>query len=291
MKKILFAIFISSICLGNLLTAEVVKIKSLDEMSLSSSALVLFDIDDTLIDSSTMLGSKAWRNYIREATKDDDSVNWHDLISLFIAQNHPYETVEPHADQKVAEFQNAGHIVCGFTSRERNRWYDMPYPNIDLLTWQQLNAVNIQFSHESLLNAFPQLADVPQYNRGSFFADIEPKGKFLHHMIKTTAVVPRMIVFVDDKLAQVESVEATLTEFGIDHVCYWYCAIEEKAKQFNPLIANIELYYLLLSQGNEYLSDSDAKTISQLHPEKDNNYYLEASKKLLTDLAKYQSDK
>ena len=88
---------------------------------------------------------------------------------------------------------------------------------------------------------------------------------------------PKKIIFIDDKLSQVESVADALAKLGIEHECYVYTATDEKGKAFNPLIANIQLYYFYQSEGNIILSDESALLIAKENPEKNAEYYLKAT--------------
>jgi hypothetical protein len=225
-----------------------------------------------------MLGSKAWRQYIVEATKKiDTSKNWHDIFSYALAQKHPLKTVETMTSSFVSELQEKGYVVCGFTSRERKLWYDMPKDGVDILTIKQLNSVNVDFNNKSLENVYPYLSWDSEYFNGVFFANIEPKGNYLLHLFANAPQFPEKIIFTDDKLSQVESVANALAKLGIKHECYSYSAIDEKGKSFNPLIANIQLYYFYQSNGNEIISDEKASLIAKENPEKDPEYYLRAT--------------
>lgn len=62
-------------------------IETLNDISLNqpSQTIFFFDIDDSLIDFPYMLGSKAWRKYVVEATKNvDTSQDWHDLFTYIL---------------------------------------------------------------------------------------------------------------------------------------------------------------------------------------------------------------
>lgn len=52
-------------------------------------------------------------------------------------------------------------------------------------------------------------------------------------------------------------------------------ATDEKAKMFDPLIANIQLYYYMSFE--IILTDEDAESIAESNPEKDANHYLRAA--------------
>lgn len=259
------------------IAANIYKIDSIDEISNSHpvKTLYLFDIDDTLFDSKYMLGTKAWRRYIVEATKEDYSRNWHDFFSLFVAQHFPMQTVESHTSAFVKGLQAKDYVVSGLTSRERNKWYETPAEDVDAMTVKQLLSVDIELENGSLKNIYPSLTENSEYYKGVFFANMEPKGNYLKKLLENASSLPEKVIFVDDKLSQVESVAAALEEMGIDHEVYWYCAIESRGVKFDPLIANIQLYYLWISGGKQLMSDDEAFGIAKEHPERDTNYYLQ----------------
>lgn len=261
---------------------RIVKIESLNQIADSEPAqtIYFFDIDDTLFDSPHMLGSKAWRKYIVAATKDDPTENWHDIFSLFIARNHPLETVEALTSQFVQELQMKGCGVFGLTARERKKWYDTPMSDIDLLTVNQLESVGISFNNESQDEAYPYLTNDLEYFKGIFFADVEPKGGYLLKLFKEAPQLPEKVIFIDDKQSQVESVAAALDQLGINYECYWYTATDNKASKFDPLIANIQLYYFWISGSQKVISDEEATSIAKQYPERNAEYYLQS---LLSD--------
>lgn len=259
------------------ITPQVFHIESLTQVSNDhpSKTLFLFDIDDTIFDSFSMLGSKAWRRYIVEATKKiDPSENWHDIFSYALAEKHPLKAVEEITSSFVKDLQSKEFAVCGFTSRERKLWYDMLQEGVDVLTVQQLSSIDVNFNNGSVENIYPDLAKDSEYFNGVFFANIEPKGNYLLHLFKTSSSLPEKVVFIDDKLSQVESVANALAELAIPHESYLYSATDKKGKVFNPLIANIQLYYFYESNGEKALSDEQAQLIAISNPEKDADYYL-----------------
>jgi hypothetical protein len=261
-------------------TPEVIHIESLSQVSANHppGTLFLLDLDDTMFDSFSMLGSKAWRRYIVEAAKKiDSSENWHDIFSYALAQKHPMKAVETMTSPWVKDLQSKGYVVCGLTSRERNLWYDTAQRDVDALTVQQLSAIDVNFNNGSTETLYPDLAKDSEYFQGVFFANIEPKGNYLLHILKTCASRPGKVVFLDDKLSQVESVAKALAELNIPHESYFYSATDKKAKGFNPLIANIQLYHFYESKGEKALSDQEAELIAKANPENDANYYLKAA--------------
>jgi hypothetical protein len=249
---------------------HIFQIESLTEITNNQSerTLFLFDIDDTLLDSFSLPGSKAWRKYIRDVRKD-----CHDVLTYELAQKYPLKTVESYTCAFVKELQDKGYVVCGLTSRERNAWYNMPQEGIDSLTVKQLLSLSVDLNTGTLENTYPDLAADPAYFCGIFFANIEPKGNYLSHLFENAFHLPEKVIFIDDKLYQVESVAHALTALEIPHECYHYTAIVKKEKAFNSLIANIQLFYFL-KPDSQILSEQEAAHIAQEHPERDADYYL-----------------
>lgn len=273
--------------------SEVVNIQSLSEIQVyqPDQTLFLLDLDDTVFDFPDMLGSRMWRTYIRQATKEiDNGKDWHDVISYFLTKNYPVQTVEPMTSEFIKNLQEKGHVVCGFTSRERKAWYDMPQEGVDSMTTDQLNSVDVDFNNSFLEKTYPDLALEPEYYSGTFFCNIEPKGQFLKHLFETIPENLQKVIFIDDKFSQAQSVSDALTYLGINHESYCYLATNAKAKTFNPLIANIQLYHFLkfkevlfddeiLLDGeaisdNGILSDDEALLIANKNPSYDANFYL-----------------
>lgn len=241
--------------------------------------IVLLDLDDTLMDcSSSMVGTRAWRRYLSEATKKmNTSENWHDIFSLAIARKYPMQTVEEMTHRFIEELQDQGYVVCGFTARERQYWYDMPMEDSDVLTVQQLHSINIDFNQGRLERTFPRLSLDSEYFKGIFFTNLENKGEYILHLFENNPHLPEKIIFIDDKKSQVKSVASALDKLGILYECYVYTCNEKKQQLFNPLIANIQLYYFYQSHGQWIISDQEAEEIAKRYPEKDADFYFRAA--------------
>ena len=261
---------------------KIATIESLEQIPISQheQTLYLIDLDDTLLDFPYMVGSKTWRRYISEAQKIDTRKNWHDVFTYFLNRNYPVTTVEPITSQFVKSLQANGHIVCGLTARERNRWYDKELAGIDELTTNQLKSLDIIFDSEKLEKSYPYLTLESEYYGGTFFADIEPKGSYVLKLFEHASPLPKKVIFIDDKTSQVESVARALENLGIEYECYHYTRTDQKATMFDPLISNIQLYYFCKSDGQEILSDQEAARIGASEPEKDADYYLSAALEL-----------
>lgn len=272
-NRFLAFLLVPLLLVSSALSAVIVEIDTVGHVVLSdpSDTLILFDIDDTLIDSSGMIGSKAWREYIKEATQGDKRRNWHDVLTLFVARHYPVSAVEPSTPDFIQTLQASGHLVFGLTSRERNRWYDTPVSAIDRLTAQQLRSVGIDLSRTELPPQYAYLQGLPEYYDGILFADTDSKGEYVVKMLQNAAVRPKRIIFVDDRESHVSSVDKALKKLGIESASYVYGATDPKSEQFTPVIANTQLYYLW--KFGTPLSDEEA-ALASINDAKDASWYL-----------------
>jgi hypothetical protein len=280
MLKLGFSFFLLIFAIAQ--AEDVFEIKTLSEIPSDQphNTLYLIDLDDTVFDSISLVGSKAWRKYMVQAAGQD----WHDLFSYALAQKYPMKTVEDITPSFVKDLQNKGYVVCGLTARERKFWYYMPKEGVDLLTVKQLHSVDVDFNNGSLERGYPDLSQDPEYFQGVFFANTELKGDYLLKLFQAASRFPEKMIFIDDKLSQVESVAEALAQLGIPHECYLYSATDRKAAGFDPLIANIQLFYFYESDGQIIVSDQEAARIAESNPEKSAGDYLQAVLDILSFL-------
>lgn len=280
-------------------SAIVKTVDSLWQIALDQPAgtLFLYDIDDTLLDSRYMLG-RAWRGYVREETakingNDVEKIkneNWHDIFAYYLCEkNYPLISVEPGTASYVAESQSKGYAVGALTSRERKRYYDLEIDGVDKLTVSQLASIGVYFDNQSIENHYRYLTHETEYFQGIFFSDQDAKGDYLTTIFSKVMAerkanpnakieLPVKVIFVDDKLSQVESVAKALAQFGIEHECYVLKAASYR--KLDKLVASIQFYHLQLSDGATILTNEEAAEIGKAHPEYDEAYYFNLSVEL-----------
>jgi hypothetical protein len=266
-------ILIGLICISSCIHAEIIEINQIDEVCpyVTESALCLFDIDDTLIDNPISLGSPPWRAWVKSKISSyKTSFVLYDALTLYIAKSAPYKTVEPDTANLINDLQNASIPVFAFTARGRTQWYTTDIEGVDLFTQLQLKNAGIDFQKTQIPTELKSL-EPAYFSEGIIFAQHIKKGDLLLHLFKDLNYQPPLIIFVDDKLDQVQSVEAAVKKAGIPFVGFWYRRAEFDRVNFNPMIANIQLESLLLS--GEIISDLDALEIAK-RIKKDPQAYL-----------------
>jgi hypothetical protein len=266
MKK---KLIVGLLSLNFALSAEV---RDIDQLSailpeISEQTLVLFDLDETLIETPIMLGGKAWRHYVRallERTYSEESATQlHDRLTYFLAKEMPFIPVEKSSGACLKEVEERGGLAFGFTARGREHWYDMPAADGEELGL--LHTAQAGF-------AFKQSFDDPlfshrSYAKGIFFAyPLEDKGELLLELFALTDFRPRKLVFIDDKMSNVRAVEAAAHKLKIPSVSFHYRQID-LYRPFDPLVAHIQLEKLLCE--GRVVSDDLAAALKDEYADKD----------------------
>lgn len=270
LKKFLFFSFF----LATVLQAEIIEIDQIDAVRpyITENTLCLFDIDDTLIDNPIQLGSSPWRSWVKpKILNDHTDFVLYDILTLYIAQNTSYKMVESSTAQLITDLQANETTVFAFTARGRSQWYTTDIEGIDQFTHKQLNAVGIDFSKTRIPEELQFLESTYFYD-GIIFAQHIKKGDLLKHLFKDLKYTPSLIIFIDDKLDQVKSVEAVAAEVGIPCLGFWYRRSEIDRASFNPMVANIQLEALLLK--GEVINDEMAMDLAKEKSNEDPQVYL-----------------
>ena len=270
MKHILTAIIALILNIG-LLSAEIIEIQKIDEILPqieSTNTLILFDMDDTLTDSTISLGSGAWRKYIRQKIADYETehgnpwggIDLHDQLTLYVARKVAVQPVETQLPQVIADLQNKGIPVFVFTARGKNKWYSTDVEGINSLTEQQLTTAGFNFG----LTVVPpelQAMNTSYFGNGVIYTSPVKKGAFFQELLAQTNYCPSKLVFVDDKIDQVVSMDEAAKALGIPFVGFWYTRAETEHKNFDPIVATIQLKQLL-EQG-KVMGEAEALVIKE----------------------------
>jgi len=256
MKKIIFC-FLNILLLSISLSAEIIKTSNIQDIreEMTENTMVFFNIAEVLMDTETSLGTQAWRKFIR--TRLDSKL--HDELSFFVFEHVPPKCPEPSTPELIRDIQSKGLIAFAFTSRGRNEWYASPIPNVDLITEQLLLQIDIDFSktqlNEELLllpNLFAEF-----YHEGVIYAtNTKEKDELLLEILEKTGYRPAKIVFIDDKIDSLIAMEKAISSLNIPFVGYAYTRTSIDHANFDPLIANIQLDWLITF--GKILTDNEA---------------------------------
>ncbi|MBS0649893.1 MAG: DUF2608 domain-containing protein [Verrucomicrobia bacterium] len=272
-KKFFFS-FAALLSLPFVLNAKIIETNEIMDIleEIDEDTLVLFDMDDTLTDSSISLGTGAWRQYVRSQIASDYDTkapgNPHDLMAHATAQNIPVKPVEPNLVTLIENLQDKHIAVFCLTGRGYSMWYSTPMEGIGPMSVRQLDSIEIDFTETTVPKSFQSIDPTILYH-GVFLTSGTKKGPFLEKLFQETGYRPTKVVFIDDKLEENKSVESTLDKLGIDNVCVWYHRAQANNQEFNPLIASVQLEAFLNNQ--TILSDEEAQekaeTLKEIDPD------------------------
>lgn len=252
MKSLLTALLL--FC--SLAHAEIRDIRSFTDAGVASeiaaspdTTWVIFDIDNTLLHPTTMMGSHQWGDYMRDtylALGASKEVATKFQLKAFGA----VQDVTPTAITEDAVFR----LLETFKARQIPVFALTARPDVIVpITLKQISKLGFNFEP-----TFPALtAKDASVHRGVVFSGETPKGILLKRLISEAKVKPTKILFFDDKRYNLESVEGELASVGVQLVGFRYGYLDSEVAGFKPDIANIEwLHFRRTKRG---LSDRAAQ--------------------------------
>jgi hypothetical protein len=221
-----------------------------------------------------MLGNTAFWNYFVSKVTDYSrghqvcKENIHAIIQKIVARV-PVGLIESNAAETIKHLQAQGIWTFGLTARCINPDY---MPSADRGTYEHLKSVKIDFTQHPLMNKVNQ-ETARFFSYGIIFTDHQEKGPYLEKFLQNMDLRPEKIVFIDDNVKQIKSVEKSLEKMGIPFIGYRYSNLDHFHTQFDPLIVNIQLEALI--KNNEVLSDEEAVKISQSKVFCNSDYFVD----------------
>lgn len=257
-----------ALLLPALLRSEVLETQNIEDVfpHVEQGTIVLLGMTDTITDSSLSLGSKPWRQYLRRNLRPlqdlETAGNLHDQWTFYVATSIPLKPVQKEIVEWIDRLQKDEIPVFCLTGRGRSVWYATLVDQVDMLTDLQLNSIGIDLQKSKVPEELKKV-DPRLFHHGVFYTDPYDKGSFLDKIFYETGYKPKKVIIVDDKWQELKSVEEKLTQEGIDHLCVLYQKAEKERKNFNPLVALIQLEALL--ENDFTITDEEAlKKVAEL---------------------------
>ena len=186
------------------------------------------------------------------------------LKSIVLSSYKPM-IVDQEISKVVSNAQKAGIIVFALTSGNTSSYGIIP--NRADLRIKTIKNIGIDFSKSTELD-YIDLSEErelmgkkdrnkPIFQDGVIFAAKKPKGKVLSKFLKLSKLKPRKIIFVDNQLKNVLSVEAHCKELGIGYTGIHFTKTYNKPA--NPLDKKIaEKKFEILLAENRWIDDHEA---------------------------------
>ena len=226
---------------------------------LRQEAVVVLDLDNTTMEPVQTLGSDQafsyWVQKLKSHGLSDEQAVAESLKAMTPIQ--PYsevKAVEGFVPQWIQNLQQRRVVVFALTARP-SAWAAG--------TLGQLKSLNVDFSRTA---PFPQSTNqgvsfkYGTYQRGIIFLNPgAPKGEALLEFLNSARLSQRPIIFVDDKIRNVQSVAQSLDQAGLRHIEFRYGAADPRVRAFNPQVLEVQFKYF--RQRHIFLSDLEALRI------------------------------
>lgn len=205
--------------------------------------LVIFDIDNTIVQTPTSLASDQWvYANIDQKMKSGDSMHTaleKTLAIYYLIQSHIWlVTIEPCIVALIKGLQERKISVIALTAR-----------NVFIAhrTLEQLERLGIDFSRTSPQRHFCyHEGDLPiLYTNGIIFAGNHDKGAILRAWLTQMNFRPTKIIFIDDKLKNVYLIQHALETTPESFIGIRYGRLDKQVKEFDMQEAEREYQQFL----------------------------------------------
>lgn len=232
--------------------AEIRETSSMNDITslLTPGTIIIFDLDNTVLEAQQTLGTDQFFSFLVKKAESNGLSNaaakdWALEQSFSIQPLTEVRAVEKVTPHLIEQLQRENYTIFALTARPV-AWA--------MGTLGQVSSLGINFS----LTA-PQASDtfLKQMKNGIFFLPPKAeKGPTLVNFLKENNLHPQQVIFIDDKLANVQSVEAALQAENIPHIELRYRAADARVQSFNTDIAEFEYNYYL--KNKVFISDEVA---------------------------------
>ncbi len=274
MKKILFTLFtlFTSYLFFTYLSAVIVEAPNLNRFedaleTIDQQSLVLFDVDETLLVPKDLILNRNVREifnkYARETVENPEIVppgKYDDKYFLGqVLSKIEYEVVDLKILEIIRFLQSRNIKTIAFTK--------MPVGPLGIIpSMEDWRIAHLKKHHFDFSAAFPQLQEmrinvlstgIPSlFKKGMLCANNQDKGPVFIAFLEAIQWRPSKVIFIDNRLDYLKSVETALEVTGIEFVGFHYKEVENRPHIVNEHIAKFQLLHL--AQTGEWLSDQEA---------------------------------
>ncbi len=233
MKRSLCFLFFLLTC-PFFLISQIHEIKTLKELypHLKKETLIVFDLDNTLLEPAQDLGSDQWFDNKRGFYKKQGLSSQIAFEKTF----DEYHQIQSVTDVRLVEkdtlkvFQKAAekNQMMALTTRDDSLSYT---------TIRQLGKLNLVFKNPPVPQETYVYTDRGLlYREGVFFTAGAHKGKAFLAFLKKTNLKPKAVLFINDKLEPLKELEEACLKNQIDFTGLRYGYLDEKVKNLNQRI-------------------------------------------------------
>lgn len=229
--------------------------------SLDENALVVFDVDYTLIVPNDRVLTPCGEDYFYNALDQLALKEEHKehLESRILLQSK-VSIIDENIMVLLRYLKEKQIKTIALTAIRSEKYGAIP----DLIDWRinQLQNFGIDFDW-----AFPNIKSIklanfhgkghiPIFRKGILTSSGYPKGQVLVAFLKSIKWTPSKIIFVDDRIKYISSVEHELDKEHIEHISFHYTAATNPTHQLDKELGMFQMNYLV--DNDHWLSDAEA---------------------------------
>jgi len=206
----------------------------------NKNTLVIFDIDDTIMTPKIWPGSNTWLEHeIKRIQKK--GLEFEDALYLILPL---YFSVHQFTEDMMAPLDNSPKLI---KTLQKNNIKTMALTNRSMpmlkITLKELQGIGIDFLKNSLYGQDLELSITHKgrFSEGIIFCGNNDKGELLFQFLEKIGFRPEKIIFIDDKLKNVKSVQVAVEKREIKFVGIRLSVIDEIKKSFDPTEAEKQL--------------------------------------------------
>lgn len=267
------AFCLSTLAVLNLLgiVAQAPSLKALENelKNLSADSLVVLDIDYTLIVPDDRILAPCGKEYFQKLLKQLQCMGeYGEILGSKVSLQSTVSVIDENIFTILKTLKDRQIKTIALTA--------MPTGKFGLISntadWRinQLHLLGIDFDwtfsniDSITLESFEGKKNPPVFKKGILASGKYPKGEVLVAFLKHVNLSPSKIVFVDDKMEFINSVETELDKEKIPHLSFHYTAATNQTDQVDGELANFQIKHLIDS--GEWLNDSKAKECLKNNP-------------------------
>lgn len=223
---------------------RIIEIKKITDILnyVNQDSLVVFDIDNTLIQSVQEFGGQSHffstiKRFKKQGLKECDAIKKSSVAWTEFQDYISYKTVEQKTVNVIETLKNKNIKSMALTAR----WSALAKKTVGTL-----KALKLAFDNNSFYDKEIKLGTISCLFKGILFTgDEKEKGESLILFFEKINYIPKHVLFIDDSIDHVESVYKSLDKNNIPCVCMRYSATDEREAKFDPEKAEKELLNLI----------------------------------------------
>lgn len=225
--------------------------------SITNGTLVIFDVDETLIQPVDMYlineHTPQGRAFLHAFIKKHPEVKDWDTLTSTLLQQAQRPFIEASIPIIMQKMRDKGAKIIALTAMNTGKVGNI----LSLEHWRynHLKGLGFEGDFQNYIIALEGFQRNPVFYKGIAAADLENKGDVLTVLLKSLNYHPQLIVVIDDDLSALRSIQQACHDLKIPFYGYHYKGY--KRAQWNKDLIQFQADYLV--KNKQWLSDSKAE--------------------------------